>query len=123
MSAESLTSRQVPPASSDRNRPPAGASTSAYTRFGLAADTLSPILPIGAAGRPGLVVSSVQVWPPSVDLNIPLPGPPLLSSHGWRTACHSEAYSTCAFDGSSSTSTGAVRSSRNSTRSQLAPPL
>ncbi len=88
MSASVLTSVQVAPASSDRNRPPPLASTSAYTRFGFAPETLTPILPIGSSGRPRWPVSSVQVVPPSVDLNSPLPGPPSSSSQNLRDACH-----------------------------------
>ena len=42
------------------------------------------MLPMMPAGMPGFRVSSFQVRPPSVVLKIPLPGPPLTSSHGFR---------------------------------------
>src|SRR4051812_35806271 len=123
MSASWLVSCHVAPAWSDRNRPPPAASTSAYTRFGFAPDTVTPILPIGSAGSPGLPVSSVHVVPPSVDLSRPLEAPPLTSSHGWRNACHSEAYSTRGFEGSIARSTAPVSLSRNSTFVQDLPPF
>src|SRR6266581_5053141 len=105
MSASVLTSAQVAPASSDRNRPPPLASTIAYTRFGSAPETLTSILPTGPAGRPRRLVSSVQVVPPSVDLNSPLPGPPSSSSQNLRAACHIAAERTFGLDGSIDRST------------------
>src|SRR5919197_503646 len=74
----------VAPASSERNTPPSAASTIAYTRFESAPDTLTPILPSGLAGSPGLPDSSVHVVPPLVDLKSPLDSPPLNNSHGLR---------------------------------------
>src|SRR5919201_559525 len=123
MSGSSEVRCHVAPASSERNMPPSAASTIAKTRLGLAPETLTPILPIGLAGSPALPVSSVHVVPPSVDLNSPLESPPLTRSHGWRKACHSDAYSTCGFDGSIARSTAPVCASRNSTFCHDWPPF
>ena len=40
---------------------------------------------------PGLRVISVQVAPPSTDLNMPLPGPPEDMVYSLRKACQSAA--------------------------------
>src|SRR5262252_4469021 len=92
-----FTSFHVAPASSDRKTPPLSFSTSAYTRFESAVDTVTPILPIIPDGRPGLRVISFHVSPPSVDLNRPLPGPPLDIWYSTRYASHSAAYMTFGF--------------------------
>ena len=42
-------------------------------------------------GKPALRVISVQVSPPSVDLYMPLPGPPLDIWYSMRYASHSAA--------------------------------
>ena len=47
--------------------------------------------PTTPAGKPGLRVISVQVSPPSVDLYMPLPGPPLDIWYSMRYASHSAA--------------------------------
>src|SRR5574342_843290 len=88
--------RQVFPASSLRNNPPLSASTIAYTRSGLA-ETATPILP-SRLGSPS--VRRVQVSPPSVDFQIPLPVPPLRTIHGTRWWSHIAAYRMRGFDGS-----------------------
>src|SRR4051812_8448994 len=65
----------VAPASSDRKTPPwsGSASITAYTRRGLAGEIARPVRPIGVVGRP--LVSCAHVSPPSVDFQIPPPGP------------------------------------------------
>ena len=80
----SLTLVQVWPPLSERNTPPSSASTIAQTRSGFAGETVMPTLPTIPLGKPGLRVISVQVSPPSVDLKMPLPGPPLSSVQGLR---------------------------------------
>ncbi len=70
--------------------PPSPASTFAYT-VRESAPTATVIFPSTPEGKPGLWVSSVQVSPPSVDLKIPDPGPPLHSFHGRRYTSHSVA--------------------------------
>ncbi len=44
-------------------------------------------------GSPGFRVSSVQVWPPSVDLKSPEPSPPLHRIHGCAGRLHDPAHS------------------------------
>src|SRR5687767_12855109 len=100
-----VASFHVAPASSERYRPPFGSfSISAYTRVPSAPDTLTPALPQRPDGSPGFFVISVHVLPPSVDLNSPLPGPPLDMPHGKRCDSHSVANSTAGLLGSSTTS-------------------
>src|SRR6266576_877023 len=122
MARRSLTSAHVAPASSLRYRPPFSFSTSAYTRFGFAPDTATPILPTIPRGRPGLRVISVHVSPPSVLLNRPLPGPPDDIWYSVRYASHSAAYMTLGLVRSIAMSTAPVLSSRKSTLRQLRPP-
>src|SRR5262245_14512563 len=118
----SLTRRHVAPASSDENRPPFSCSMSAYTRFESAPDTETPIRPIVPAGKPGLRVISVQVSPPSVDLNKPLPGPPLDIWYSTRYASHNAANITDGFLRSMVMSTAPVFALRNNFRCQVLPP-
>ena len=73
-------------------------------------------------GSPGLRVISVHVSPPSVDLNRPLPGPPLDIVYSRRNASHSAAYMTFGFRASIEMSTPPVCSSRKSVRFQVLPP-
>src|SRR5512146_574483 len=94
---------------------------SAYTRFGSAPDTVTPIRPSGPAGRP-LPSSRFHVLPASVDLYNPLPGPPLLRLQGVRYASHIAANSVLGLVGSKTTSMPPVLSLTNSTRCQVAPP-
>ena len=54
---------------------------------------------------------SVHVSPPSVDLNRPLPGPPLDICHSLRYASHSAAYMTFGLCGSIEMSTAPVLAS------------
>ena len=59
----------------------------AHTRPAFTGEAATPILPrIPFCGMPWLRVMSVQVSPPSVDFQIPLPGPPLLSDQKVRCA-------------------------------------
>src|SRR3990167_8009434 len=73
-------------------------------------------------GRPGFRVISCQVSPPSVDLKIPPPAPPLLSIHGVRPACQSAAYSTLGSFGSIERSIAPVESFRKRTFRHDSPP-
>src|SRR5690348_5739433 len=65
----------VAPASSERNTPPwsGNASTTAYTRRGLLGAIAMPVRPMGVVGNP--LVSCFHVSPPSVDFQMPPPGP------------------------------------------------
>ena len=59
---------------------------------GVGVDTARPILPTTpSAGMPGFRVISVQVSPPSTDLNMPLPGPPDDIVYSLRKASQSAA--------------------------------
>ena len=51
----------------------------------------SACLPVTLPGSP-FPTSRVHVAPPSVLLNSPLPGPPLLRPQVWMTICHIPAY-------------------------------
>src|SRR4051812_16428050 len=107
-----LTSVHVAPALSELNNPPSRFSTSAYTRFGSAGDTATPILPFMPLGRPVLRVISVHVSPPSVDLKRPEPGPPEDIVHSVRYASQRDAYMMSGFVWSILMSTPPVLSSR-----------
>src|SRR2546426_9513544 len=100
--------------------PFSSASTVAQTRCGFTGDTVTPIFPRFAVGRP--LVSFVHVSPPSVDLYSPPPGPVLVMFHGVRSTCHVVAYRICEFDGSIAMSAAPVLSSTNRTFCQLLPP-
>jgi hypothetical protein len=63
-------------------------------RFGIVFECASPTRPQSPPGKPGLSVNSSQVSPPSVDLKIPLFGPPAFSPHVRRKISKVEAYST-----------------------------
>src|SRR5437773_8491557 len=91
-------------------------------RLPSAPDTVTPMRPMTPAGRPGLRVISVQVSPPSVDLNSPLPGPPLDICHDTRYASQSAAYITFGLFRSIARSIAAVLLSRNRTFFQVFPP-
>lgn len=79
------------------------------------------ILPIGGAGRP-LPRSRVHVSPPSRDMKMPLPGPPLSRPHWLTTTCHIPANSTRGLFGSITRLEAPVFSSTNRTFCQVAPP-
>src|SRR5207248_2405760 len=59
--------------------------------------------------------NSVQVSPPSREVNRPLPLPPLVRLQGVRRACHMPAKSTFGADGSRQTSEAPASASRAST--------
>src|SRR5260221_864375 len=122
MARLSFASDQVLPASSDLKSPPFSFSTSAYTRLELAPDTAMPMRPMTPDGRPGLRVISVQVSPPSVDLNRPEPGPPLDIVYSFRNASHRAAYMTFGLERSIAMSMAPVLSSRSSKRFHVFPP-
>src|SRR4051812_31210367 len=107
-----LASVHVAPASSDLNSPPFSFSTSAYTRFGSAPETATPIRPTTPLGSPWLRVISCHVSPPSVDLNSPEPGPPDDIWYSTRYASQSAAYRTFGFVRSTEMSMAPVLSSR-----------
>ena len=90
MRRSSLISSHVSPPSSLRKSPPSACSNRAYTRPEFALETASPIFPTTPdSGMPGFRVISVHVSPPSVLLNIPLPGPPEDIVYSLRKASHS----------------------------------
>src|SRR5207302_5436994 len=73
-------------------------------------------------GKPGLRVILVQCAPPSVVLYMPLPGPPLESPHGLRTACHIVAYISSGLPGSITRQIAPVSLSTNRIFFQDLPP-
>src|SRR6187401_2052594 len=79
------------PLSSERYKPPFdfSASTMAYTLFGLARETDTPILPT-SLGSPSIILFHVS--PASLDFQIALPGPPLSTFHGYLLCCQVAAY-------------------------------
>src|SRR5580692_9411674 len=79
--------------------------------WGLLAATETPIFPSVPPGNPGCVEIFDQCAPPSVVLYRPLPGPPLVSFHGTRCACHIAAYSSLGSRGFIARSTAPVPSS------------
>jgi hypothetical protein len=111
----SLVRYQLSPASSERYSPPfCRDSTVANMRLGMLGATVMPmrLRPCSSkVGNPS--VKRRHVSPPSVDLNIPLPGPRNTPfSHGPSRASHITAYTVCASLGSKATSTPPVFSSR-----------
>src|SRR5919204_3168275 len=80
------------------------------------------ILPTSPCGSPGFRVISRHVSPPSVDLNRPLPGPPLDIWYSIRYASHSAANTTLGLRRSIATSAAPVLPSRNSTCFHVLPP-
>src|SRR5688572_9553167 len=117
-----LTSVHVLPPLSELYKPPYSFSISAYTRFGSAPETSTPMRPTTPVGRPGRRVISVHDSPPSVDLKSPEPGPPLSILYSFRYACHSAAYRIIGFVRSTEMSIAPVLSSRYSTLRQVRPP-
>src|SRR5262245_26500554 len=94
----------------------------AQTRSDLAGEATTPILPLMPVGRPGLLVSSTQVSPPSVDLYRLLSGPPLERLQGVRCTSHRAAYRRRGLFGSMDRSMAPAFVLRNSTCSQVLPP-
>src|SRR5439155_27254927 len=79
-------------------------------------------LPRSPFGRPLLRLISVQVSPPSVERNMPLPGPPETSSQGRRIASQNDAYRIRGLFGSIARSLAPAFSPRLSTRFQVFSP-
>src|SRR4030095_8000128 len=94
----------------------------AQTRFESAPEIATLILPHTPCGSPPMRVISFHVSPPSVDLNRPLPGPPLDIWYSKRYASHSAASNTLGFLRSISTSPAPVLLSRPSTFFHVFPP-
>src|SRR5215510_7239312 len=117
-----VDSVHVAPASSDLNKPPLSFSMSAYTRFPSAGETATPMRPNTPDGRPDARLISVHVSPPSVDLNNPLPGPPLDIWYSTRYASHRPANITLGLRRSIAMSIPPVLLSRKSTFFQVLPP-
>jgi hypothetical protein len=102
---------QLVPPSSERKNPPSSppASTSAYTFIGFAREIDTPIFPtMTFVGRP--LVSFCQVFPPSVDRNMPPSVLPESIDHGDRCVVHMAAISVFGFFMSIVTSMAPVRS-------------
>ena len=91
-------------------------------RRGFAGDTATPIFPISAFGIPGLLVSSVQVSPASVDFHNPLRPPPASMPHGERWNFHIAAYMIRGLVGSMERSVAPVESLMNKIFFQVLPP-
>ena len=100
---------------------PSPVSIIAKMRFGCDGAIANATLPTGFTGSP-FPLSRIHVAPPSVDLNSPLPGPPLVRPHVWISICHNPAYSVRGLDGSIARSLQPVFSSTNSTRVHVPPP-
>src|SRR6266404_3020079 len=101
--------------------PPFSASTTAHTRFGFAPETVTPIRPKTASGRPCALIS-FQVVPPSAERYRPLPGPPLSMLQGVRRACQRAANKILELLGSKVMSIAPVLTSLYRTFSQVFPP-
>ena len=92
----------------------------AYTRSGFAGDTATPIFPI-SFGSPS--ASRVQLSPPSVLFQIPLPAPPERTIHGIRWWSQKAAYRMRGLAGSIDRSLAPlVALVPASTSAQVAPP-
>src|SRR5262245_58064112 len=70
----------------------------------------------------GGATSCVQLSPPSRETYSPLPGPPLVISHGLRRVCHRPANRMRGLVGSKQTSLAPVSTFFASTRCQVLPP-
>src|SRR6478672_674834 len=116
-----LTSRQLAPPSSERQKEPWSAVwISAYTRRESLGATATSILPNGDLGRPGCC-TFVQVVPPSRDTYSPLPGPPLYIAQVCISTCHIPANSTDGCFASIVSPEQPVFWSTNNTRCQVLP--
>src|SRR6185369_7009408 len=90
-------------------------------RLELLGEIAGTIFPVIRVGRP-LPERRFQVTPPSVDLNKPLPGPPLSRPHVCISSGHMPAYKTFGLFGSISRCAQPLFSSVNSTRVHVLPP-
>ena len=88
--------------------------------FGLRRYTSSAMRPSGPSGTPPL--SLVHVSPPSVDFQMPLPGPPPFMQHAVRRRWYVDAYSDLAVRRAITRSLAPVSSSTLSTCFQVLPP-
>src|SRR5207247_7553505 len=78
-----------PPALPPPPPPPPGPSINAYTMFDVSRYTSRAMRPSDPVGSPP--ASFVHVSPPSVDFQIPLPGPPPFMQQAVRRRWYSEA--------------------------------
>ena len=85
----------------------------AYTLSGAAGVIAKAILPTAFVGSP-LFLSLTQLSPPSVDLKIPLPLPPLILCQGFSSRCQAPAKRTLGLSVSITISEIPVFSSTNS---------
>src|ERR1039458_9836024 len=76
---------------------------SAYTRFGFECEIASPIFPMACPGTP-FPCSRVHVMPPSRDVKMPLPFPPLSRPYVCSSSCHIAAKRICELAGCMTTS-------------------
>src|SRR3990172_1775699 len=93
---------------------------SAYIRLPFDGAIATSVLPYGDFGSPGCV-TLVNVLPPSRDMWIPLPAPPLWSTCVWRYICHVPAITTVGSCCDICRPEQPVCSSTNSTCCQLLP--
>src|SRR5262249_32560428 len=116
------TRLHLAPAAFAASRPPAFASTMAQTRLRFVGATAMPMRPSFSVGSP--FVSGCHVEPPSVDLNMPPPGPydggEML--HGGRRGFPQMAEMICEIWGSKGRSAAPTLSFLNSALCHVAPP-
>ena len=93
----------------------------AYTRLGFDRANAIVTFPIVWVGSP-LPLSFFQVSPPSLDVNRPLPGPPLSRPQVFISSCHMPAKAMRGLLGSSTTSEQPVFLSTKRTLSHVLPP-
>src|SRR5687768_4193049 len=117
-----LVSVQVSPPSFDRYKPPFAFSIMAYTFSGLEGATATPTMPHTPFGNPFLDVMFVQVSPPSVLFQSPLPSPPLSRLYGVRISRQVPAYITSGLPYSIDSSLAPVWLFTYKTRRQFFPP-
>src|SRR5215471_3607107 len=128
----------VLPPSSDRHREPCASDVSrvvaphgctpsapvwmsAYMRLGSDGAIATSVLPYGDFGNPGSAIL-VNVFPPSCEMWMPLPGPPLSSTCVCRYICHVPASTTFGSFCEICRPEQPVFSSTKSTCSQVLPP-
>src|SRR5688572_22041897 len=102
-------------------RPWDGPSINAYTKLPLRRKMSSAMRPNGPSGSP-LPESRVHVSPPSLDRQMPLPGPPPFMQQALRTRWYVEANIMRGFVGDTTRSLAPVHSSTRSTCLHVRPP-